>query len=225
MYFRARHGGCQAPPAAHPLHGSAPLPHIRAPPASASPSHGERRRIDLHPGNPTMNTGGDPPHDRRPPPAPVVRRRVRLKRAQWIGLPFLMAVPLIALTGVLGDWEATGETRGGAIRIRVEHPTVQRAGQRREIRIVVQNVSAAPVDGVLVELAPHYLAAFGEIHFHPPPDRAFRLLIPRLQPGETRPAHVEMVAVRPGTSRGEVTVSSRAAGESLAVPLRTFVFP
>jgi hypothetical protein len=172
-----------------------------------------------------MTNAADPPHSRRPTPGPPLPRRVRLTRAQWIGIPLMLAIPLTALTGALGDWKATAHADGAAIRLEVEHPTVQRVGQRRDLTIVVENVSTTTVDSVLVEIDPEYLAGFGEIHLLPPPDHAFRLLIPRLRPGERSPVRAELVAARPWTSRGEVTVSAAGAGEPVVVPIRTFVLP
>jgi hypothetical protein len=39
----------------------------------------------------------DPPDTQCPPPPPEVRRRVMLHGAQWIGIPLLMVVPVLAL--------------------------------------------------------------------------------------------------------------------------------
>jgi hypothetical protein len=166
----------------------------------------------------------DPPHQRRPPPAPVLPRRVRLGRAQWLGMPLLLLVPLIALTGFFGDTSRRTQVATSGLRVELEHPERQRAGQRREIRIEVWNLSGAPVEEVVVELDPAYMDRFATLSSTPEPRDAYRLVFEGVEPGARHHARIETEAVRAWRSRGRLLVTS-SAGDSAALELRTFVFP
>lgn len=152
-------------------------------------------------------------------------RHLRFYRFQWVGLPILFAVPLLALFGVFGDSRAQGEDSTAELRLHVEYATRYRYKQVRDIRVTLENVSRADLDSVVVRFDAGYILGFSVAAMLPEPDRPFDVDILDLRPGETRLIRVELEGHTYGRQEGTITASRPGSPEVLRVPIRTFIYP
>jgi hypothetical protein len=170
-----------------------------------------------------MAESHDPPDSAEPPGLPDVPRRVRLYRAQWIGIPVLILIPVLAALGVFGETRAQAEAAVGPIHMQVDYPVRLRDGQRSAIDVRLENRSAAVVDSVSVAFAADYLHHFADVAFSPVPTTPYELTVVGLQPGDSAKLRVEFQGDRPWRSRGRIGLS--LDGDTAHVRISTFIFP
>jgi hypothetical protein len=72
---------------------------------------------------------------------PHIERKVELQRAQWIGIPLLMVLPILALAGVLGDAREEVTASGGGIEMRVSFP---QRGRQTQHALEAQVTNSGP---------------------------------------------------------------------------------
>lgn len=162
-----------------------------------------------------------------PPEIPDVKRRFRLHKYQYIGLPLLFILPLLSLLGMFGQTMHSKEKSEGGLRVRVEYPSRTRFSVDGKIDVEVQNTSNAPLEQVQVRIDRAYLRHFDEVIFTPEVvnvvDNYYQIDLPTLAPGETQHVIVAMKANNYGQRRGSVTA---AVGETtLKIALNTFTLP
>jgi len=117
------------------------------------------------------------------PRAPAMRRRIALTRKQWIGLPVLAVVPVLALAGVFGERSTTTAARSTTIQIFVRYPERFRYRQVQSLEVSVRNVSTSPLDTVRVALDTSYVTRFAAVRIEPAPRTAFVVALTNLKPG------------------------------------------
>lgn len=165
----------------------------------------------------------DPPDVTGPPDAPDIPRRVRLYPGQWIGIPILILIPLLAMLSVFGETRATAEASDGPVHVEVDYPTRLRTGQRSEIEVRVRNLSAAALTAVTLSFDPDYFARFADVSFMPGPGAPYELELTGLGPGETSVLRIELEGDRAWRSHGRISVHHD--GGAAHLPLSTFTFP
>ena len=158
-----------------------------------------------------------------PPGAPTQRRRPSLYRFQLIGLPFLMAIPVLALFGVFGERWTEVEAASGVLAVSVRYPAVFRYKMIDAIELHITNRGAVPIDTVTVALDTAYAGRFSTVTAVPPFTGSFEVDIPRIDARETRRVRIEIQGERYWSHTGELTVASRT--DTIRVPLETTVFP
>jgi hypothetical protein len=169
-----------------------------------------------------MNHTPHPTDRTEPPGVPEVRRRVRLYPGQWIGIPILILIPLLAALGVFGERRETVVWTGAAVRLEVDYPTRLRNGQRSDIEVRVRNLSAASLDAVVM-FDPTYFERFTRVSFTPGQGAPNEVDLTDLGAGHAAVLRVELEGDRPWRSSGRVGV--RHAGDTAHVPIRTFTLP
>lgn len=172
------------------------------------------------PGAPMLARDGDA----RPPPAPSIERRLRLHPAQWIGVPLLLLVPLLAVLGLFGEARETLDAHAAAISVEANHPTRSRHGLPGHLWLEVRNDSPGVIDTVTVELDPAYAAGFSKLEASPAFERPYLIRLVEVNPGESRRVRLEFEQERYGWRRGELRVRS-SGGDTARIRLRTFIFP
>ena len=160
---------------------------------------------------------------REPPSPPRIPPKVRLHRSELFGLPFLVALPLLAVLGVFGPTIETAHGQSGAVSWSVEYPSRIRYEKAERLLVHVANLSAAPVSGVVLGFDPDYIHAFTNVAFDPAPKAPYVVSIPELAPGESRLVAVQLTADAYGSHRGWLTLSAGAS--QTKTELSTFVFP
>lgn len=154
---------------------------------------------------------------------PPFSRRIRFWKYQWVGLPLLFAIPILALCGVFGMRKETVRAAAGAFEVTVEYPSRFRYREGEALRVRVKNNGGAAVRGVRVRIDPQYLERFSRHGFSPAIRRAYEMELPEVEAGSTEVASVELEANDYGRHQGKVHVS--APGVDLSLPLETLVFP
>jgi hypothetical protein len=168
------------------------------------------------PTNPTAEPG--------PPGPPDVERRVRLYRGQWIGLPILMLIPILAMTSALGGTRKTLVIDRPGLQAVVDYPTRLRAGQWSEVEVRLRNTSGAALDTVTVAFDPEYFKRFARVSFMPEPAAApYRVDLDGLGPESTAVVRVEFEGDLAWRNRGRIGVHH--AGDSTYIQISTFILP
>jgi hypothetical protein len=123
---------------------------------------------------------------------PELPKRFRMWKHQWVGIPLLLAIPILALTGLFGDSvESSVSGKPGLLELHAQFPTKGRYGFEDEIRLEVLNKSARTLEKVDVTLDSEYLAHFSEVFIHPSTERPYQVTLKDLGPGESRKITVE----------------------------------
>ena len=132
-----------------------------------------------------------PPPRVRPPEPPQVPARVRIGSVQAVGVPLLALLPVVALTGLLGEREGhAGSVSAGGVSLRADYPTVLRFRTLHELRITVSNEGSTPLPSASLQIDHSYLRAFTRVQTTP----AVEVVTPQhhevnlgpLAPGESR---------------------------------------
>jgi hypothetical protein len=171
-----------------------------------------------------MDDAHEPHADEDPPPPPDYRRRVRLYPSQWIGVPLLLLVPVLALAGVFGETRTTRELRDDVLHYSVEYPTRLRAGQTTLLRIRIVSIAATAPDSVTVTLDAAFMERFDEVRIMPEPARPWAVVVTGMAPGDSAEVQVELAGRALGRSRGGVTLE-HTGGAPRDVAITTIVFP
>jgi hypothetical protein len=159
----------------------------------------------------------------QPPKAPPTRRRLALTRKQWVGLPALAAVPLLAVFGFFGERRAEVHATSSSIALDVRYPERFRYRQRQSLDIVVRNVSRRAIDTLEVSLDTVYVSRFSSVRIEPSARRTFVVALTDMKPGETRLVLVELWGERYGRHRGRIVAA--AGGDTAIVWVNSLVFP
>lgn len=168
----------------------------------------------------------DPENLPEPREAPELPRRVHLYKAQWIGIPALFLLPILAVFGVFGESREHAEAASAELRVSVDYPARLRMGQHSEVVVRIENVSGRGLDGVEVSFHPHYLAAFAELEFTPERSGPHHVDLDHLGPGQQRLLRVRLTGERPWRNTGAVHVAADGSEPgTVSVGLATFVFP
>lgn len=184
----------------------------------------ERRDAPDRDAPPDDSWSPPPPGNSGPPPPPDTRRRIRLYPAQWVGVPILLLLPVLALAGVFGETRATSSLTHDGVHYDVEYPTRLRAGQHSVVQVRATLLGGAAGDTLEVELDAGWMQRFTRISVVPEPETPWRMLLPLAEPGQSAEVRIELEGRRLWRAEGAVRVR-RAGGQPRDVAIRTFVFP
>ena len=165
------------------------------------------------------------------PPHPPYPREVRLGALEWIGIPLLALLPLLALVGALGpssDRLALPVPEAG-LRLELSYPTRLRHKGDGEMQLLVHNTGPTAQDGLTLNLDQRYLQAFGRVQPLPAPQQlsatALRIALPALPAGDSARVRLMFEADRWGRQPGWLALD-RADGTTLArLDFHTLVLP
>lgn len=158
-----------------------------------------------------------------PPPAPEIERRMRFYRYQWIGIPILALIPLLALLGVFGSSRASSSATGRALELHAAYPARMRYKTVDDIVVRVRNRSAAPIDSVWLHFEERYLDGFSNVDFVPQAEEVYRVPLTQLDAGEVGEVVLEVRAEAYGSRSGRITAVG--GSDTLDVSMRTLVLP
>jgi hypothetical protein len=165
--------------------------------------------------------------DPRPPEPPPVDRRFVLSR-HALGAMLLALLPILALSGLFGESQATRTAAAGDVRATVEFPERFRYKQLQWIEIRVENTSSDVIPLVVVTVDSSYLDRFSEVAFVPGPtdvtSDTYRFEIQDLAAGDSRVVSSGIQAERYWLSDGRITVTAGEAAP-LLIPISTLVWP
>jgi hypothetical protein len=159
-----------------------------------------------------------------PPPAPEIRRRVRLYTAQWIGIPAMALIPLLALFGAFGERRTELTAAAAGLDVAIDLPTRVRTAQRTHIEVRVHNLSGDTARDVTVRFDPQYFEDAMDPSFIPERDAPYEATLPALPSGADGSVRVELEFGRMGRSTGAISVS-RDGREGTRTRISTFILP
>ena len=157
------------------------------------------------------------------PQPPRVPPRLRMHRAELVGMSVVALVPLLAIAGAFGPRVGNDGARAGALALEVRYPTLVRRGMTETLEARVTNRSAAPLSRLTLTLDAAYVGAFSGVAFRPDVERAHTVALAGVQPGETRLVAVELAPAAFGRHRGHV--AAVAGRDSAVVALTTVILP
>lgn len=163
-----------------------------------------------------------------PPQPPNMPRRILLSTFQFLFLPVLVLLPVLAFFGVFGLAKVTNTVEAGPLAVTAEYPRRIRYGVSDGARIRISNDGATPVSGVRLAIGRDWLEHFGNVSFVPSPFELtadeYRFELGDIPAGESRLIVVELTADGYLDRSGAVTVTGEATG-SAHLELTTFIFP
>lgn len=168
------------------------------------------------------------PHDTqqdspRPPAAPDLPARVRLRWLQTIGIPFLGLLPALALIGVFDESPSQTSVSSRTLHVTARYPTRLRYKTSDTVELRVQNTSNHALPSVLVKFDEDYVTQFSNVTFTPEPQRAYELELADVKPGETRLISMEIEAKEYWRHAG--MIRAVAQNDSALLNISTTVLP
>lgn len=157
--------------------------------------------------------------------APPHPHRIRLSRPQWIGLPLLALIPLLALFGLFGESMGHVEKQGRELAVSIDYPSRYRYKQINPVEVHLENRSGAVLDTVIVDFDPSWIDRFSTVTFIPAPTEAFRVEVTGLEPGERQVIWGEIQAEHYGRHSGTIDVYRKGSTDTVTLTLNTYVFP
>lgn len=187
--------------------------------SSGSEEHGTEGSAALPP---SAASPSQPPG--RLPTPPQEGRQVKFWKPQLFGVPVLMLLPILAMSGAMGDHPRQARADNAQLSIEVTYPSRVLFRKRTSMKIEVQNRGAVPLASASVTFDPAWLEHFQEVEFVPQPSRPTVVELADLKPGERREIALELAPKGYGTLSGWV----RADGPDAPGPqvmFDTFVLP
>jgi hypothetical protein len=164
----------------------------------------------------------------QPPQPPEFRREFRLHPYQYIMLPLIFVIPLLALLGIFGEMGAVIETTNHDISLHVDYTSRIRFSLAAPLTLSVTNQTSAVIDTLIVSFDQAYLAGFSRVNFTPDvmtiTGEDVRIDLGTLQPGETRTVVVDLQAEKVGRYTGEIRIEGEGI-DPLSIHLETVTFP
>lgn len=165
----------------------------------------------------------EPQRREGPPKPPGLRPAVALTLRQWVGIPILTLIPILALFGLFGEHLRTEQTTVGGLGVTITYPDRVHYRQTLTAQLTVHNRGAVPLDTVWVQYDTAYLNAFLVSGATPAFTIPYRIPLTAVQPGEHRMTLITLNGDQRGRVRGAVHVTDGT--DTVRLPLSTFVFP
>jgi hypothetical protein len=159
-----------------------------------------------------------------PPQPPDTPRRLRLHLLQWIGVPIIIVLPVLALLGVFGREESLVRASSGDLMLEVHYNSRLRYKQSNPLLVTVTNVSARPLDNITVGCDSAYFSMYDNLKFIPEARNPYIIPVGTLASGEQFRIRIDGQPEGKGHSTGYITVYTNN-GVATSVALETFVFP
>lgn len=164
----------------------------------------------------------EPPPPLRVPDAP---RAFRLHRYQWVGIPLLFLVPVLALLGVFGETWERAEADSTDLALEVRYADRYRYKMINAVEAWVENRSGTRLDTVVVAFEEAYVGQFSTLTFIPAPTEPFEVELYGVAPGERRLVWAELQAERYGRHTGTLRAYAVGRADTASVVFSTLVFP
>jgi hypothetical protein len=164
----------------------------------------------------------------RPPQPPEFERKFQLYPYQYILLPLIFLIPLLALFNVFGETHATHEAASSDVSVQVEYLSRSRHKLSAPIMVYITNQTDAALTDVTVQFDRDYIDAFLWLSFQPVvtavTDDAYIVTIEEIPPGDTYGVTVDLKVEKIGSFAGMVTVEGDGL-DPVSVRLESILFP
>ena len=166
--------------------------------------------------------------NQEPPEAPDIPRQWKFYNYQYIVLPLLLLIPVLALLGILGESSTSVETVSDGIVLRVLYSDRAHYEAYNKIEITVRNDSDGDLSGVVVELDRSLLDHFSQLSMNPPltaiTEAAYRVDLDDIEAGGERIVTLDYQPDMNGTHDSWVRVIADGIAPVQAA-ISMFVFP
>lgn len=164
-----------------------------------------------------------------PPEPPQVPTKIRIGVVQALGVPLLALLPVVALTGLLGEREEHARSVStGGVSLQVDYPAVQRFRTLRELSITVRNEGDTTLPMTTLQIDRSYLGAFTRVETTPSVEEVtpthHEVPLGALPPGEARRVVATLEGDKYGRHVGRVRLVAQP-GSDVAVDVATVVLP
>jgi hypothetical protein len=164
----------------------------------------------------------------QPPQPPEFTPKFKLYPYQYIGIPIILLIPILALLGVFGEKVVEMEATSADLQVRVEYPIRTHYRLQHEMQVMVTNVSGEAMPSLTVRFDIDLMRAFSDITFTQEPDRiatdGYEVMLEAIAPGETRIVGVDVRAERYWAHDGVISVTGEGI-DPVSIPLSVFIFP
>lgn len=172
----------------------------------------------------SYKTPGDP----KLPEAPEIERKIQISRLQWIGVPLIMLIPLLAILGFFGESFRQVSAASTELELQINYPTRTRYAVNTPLAVNIRNISAQAMPTVTVRFDQGYVERFSDFTFKPELTRvsaqAYEVQLNDMTPGETRRIIVDLKGDQYGRQQGVISAST-AAGAAVQTKITTWIFP
>jgi hypothetical protein len=146
---------------------------------------------------------------------------VRLYHHQWLGILILTLIPVIAMTGLLGDdvHELNARTTRLDISVRLHEPMRSRRHNTIEIRLHNRTHDAITAT---VSFDTSFIAGFSQLRALPDFQRPYDIRTEPIAAGAVQLITVELLAEQPGRHSGMLRIG---ASDTAAIPLNVLILP
>ncbi|MCU0497562.1 MAG: hypothetical protein MUF87_09450 [Anaerolineae bacterium] len=163
-----------------------------------------------------------------PPAPPELKVQIRFQPSQWLGLPILFGVVVLAILGFFGQSGRLLTVIGDGVELTLQHPTRTRYGLHEQLVIQVHNTTQRPLDAVEVRMSRRYIEQFDQYDFLPTPhgidDQSFIVSIGTIPPQAIRQVTIALTANNAGEHWAEISVIGGGVTVGKA-SFSTWVFP
>src|SRR5690554_5420584 len=96
----------------------------------------------------------------QPPQPPQMERKIQLYPYQWIGVPLLFLLPVLALVGAFGGRSSTVSAANEAVQLQVEYPARTRYRMIEPLIIGTTNLTGQGSITMTVTISRAYIEQF-----------------------------------------------------------------
>jgi len=159
-----------------------------------------------------------------PPEASPMSSRLRVVTRQALGTLWILAVPVLALSSVLGTRRELATASADGIEVQVSYAGRIRYSQSHPLEVAVTNTSDRILDTITIAFDTAFVNRFSEIEFLPRSERPYEIRINAVGPGESRLVVARLRGEKYGRHRGEITIHA-GGRDSARVRIDTLVLP
>lgn len=160
-------------------------------------------------------------------------RELRLGALEWVGIPLLSLLPLLALAGLLGPSSALKSARiataNSALSVQLVYPSRLRRVTDGELLVTVSNAGPGELRELVLSLDEAYLLRFGRVQSLPAADSvdsgARRIALPVLRAGESTSVRLSLEADDWGRLPGWIELGVGRAPVRARLSFDTLVLP
>lgn len=156
--------------------------------------------------------------------APPRKPKLKMWHYQWIGIPIIILIPVMALLGVFGEQTTKVQLSGEGLEASLEYPQKLRFGQDEFIRLEVSNTTSRALTNVTISFDKSYIEKFAEKSFTPEVQANYEMKNVEIPANETKTFEVRVKAGDSGSHSGEIKIRKEDE-DILSHEISTFVFP
>lgn len=166
-----------------------------------------------------------------PRPKEPYPRVVRLGPLEWIGIPLLALLPVLALLGVLGPSTAqlSAAVPEANLQVELSYPSRLRHKADGEMWVLVRNTGGSDQRGLTLGLDQTYLERFGRVQALPAAqslsDSALRIALPALAAGQSARVRLMLEGDDRGRLPGWIELGNEGGTALARLDFHTLVLP